>query len=87
MVCLCINAIKPCKGTLVQGAGCCGVHKCEDRSWFFVDAVVSGDLLRLRSNAVAVNLFIFCCDGAILLAKCVLGTSCCGCVRASENQY
>ena len=57
------------------GKSSASVHECEGRSWFFVDAVISGDHLRLRSNAVAVNMLICCCNDAILLAKCVLGTS------------
>ena len=51
------------------------VHECKGRSWFFVDAAVSADHLRLRNNALAVNMFICCCNDAILLAKCVLEMS------------
>ena len=41
------------------------VHECEGGFWLFVDAVVNGDHMRLRSNAVAVNMFICCCYDAI----------------------
>ena len=39
------------------------VHECEGRFWFYVDAVVSADHLRLRSNEEAVNMLICRCNG------------------------